>query len=60
MFGDKDRYVTAAYKQKLEEDQKWLEEEKLRDQVEAAQDVRKIGMNDFYRYLSTDNPCMTL
>lgn len=41
--------MTAAYKKKLEEDQRWLEEEKLRDQVEAAQDVRRIGMNDFYR-----------
>lgn len=51
MFGDKERFVTAAYKRKLEEDKKWLEEEKLREQVEAAQDVRKRGhMGDFYRF----------
>ena len=50
LFGDKERFVTAAYKRKLEEDKKWLEEEKLRDQVEAEQDVRKRGhMGDFYR-----------
>ena len=42
--------MTAAYKKKLEEDRKWQEEEKLREAVEAAQDVRKKGhMGDFYR-----------
>jgi hypothetical protein len=28
LFGDKERFVTAAYRKKLEEDRKWLEEEK--------------------------------
>lgn len=42
--------MTAAYKAKLEEDKKWLEEEKLREQLEDQQDVRKRGhMGDFYR-----------
>lgn len=50
LFGDKERFVTAAYRKKLEEDRKWQEEEKLRDEIEAAQDVRKKGhMGDFYR-----------
>ena len=50
LFGDKERFVTAAYKAKLEEDKKWLAEEALRDKIEAQQDVRKRGhMGDFYR-----------
>ena len=50
LFGDKDKFVTAAYKKKLEEDKKWLEEEAFRDKVEADEDVRKRGhMGDFYR-----------
>ena len=51
MFGDKDRFVTAAYKRKLEEDKKWLAEEKLREEMEAREDVVKKGhMGDFYRW----------
>lgn len=42
--------MTAAYKRKLEEDKKWLEEEKMKEELEAKQDVRKRGhMGDFYR-----------
>ena len=51
LFGDKESFVTTAYKKKLEEDKKWQEEEKMRDKVEAEQDVRKRGhMGDFYRW----------
>ena len=51
LFGDKDRFVTSAYKRKLEEDKKWLAEEKLREELEAREDVVKKGhMGDFYRY----------
>jgi len=54
LFGDKDRFVTAAYKKKLEEDQKWLAEEKIREARDAKQDVTKAGhMGNFYRCL----PC---
>ena len=50
LFGDKDRFVTAAYKKKLEEDQKWLAEEKIREARDAKQDVTKAGhMGNFYR-----------
>lgn len=56
LFGDKDKFVTGAYKKKLEEDKKWLEEEALRDKVEEDEDVRKRGhMGDFYRNLLTKN-----
>ena len=50
LFGDKDKFVTAAYKKKLEEDKKWLEEEAIREKKEAEEDVTKRGhMGDFYR-----------
>ena len=46
--------MTAAYKKKLEEDQKWLAEEKIREARDAKQDVTKAGhMGNFYRCL----PC---
>ena len=42
--------MTAAYKRKLEEDSKWLAEEKLREEIEKREDVVKKGhMGDFYR-----------
>ena len=31
LYGDKEKFVTAAYRKKLEEDRKWLEEEKIAD-----------------------------
>ena len=50
LFGDKEKFVTAAYRKKLEEDKKWLEEERRREEAEAADDVRKKGhLGDFYR-----------
>jgi Coiled-coil domain-containing protein 55 (DUF2040) len=30
LFGDKEKFVTAAYKRKLEEQQKWLADQKLK------------------------------
>lgn len=39
LFGDKEKFVTKAYKQKLAEQAKWLEEEKKLAAVEAANDV---------------------
>lgn len=52
LFGDKEKFVTAAYKRKLEEEKKWLAEEKVREAQEAKDDVVKRGhMGDFYRCL---------
>jgi len=52
IYGDKEKFVTAAYKKKLAEDQKWLEEEKRKEEEEKRNDVTKReGMGDFYRNL---------
>jgi len=52
LFGDKDKFVTAAYKKKLEEDQKWLEDEKRKEELESKNDVTKReGLGEFYRNL---------
>ena len=44
-FGDKPKYMTAAYKKKLIEDKKWEYEDKLADEIEKNTDIRKSGMN---------------
>lgn len=52
LFGDKEKFVTSAYKKKLEEDKKWLAEEKVREAEEQKNDVVKKGhMGDFYRFV---------
>lgn len=44
--------MTAAYKKKLEEDKKWLAEEKVREAQEQKNDVVMKGhMGDFYRFV---------
>ncbi|TVU00299.1 hypothetical protein EJB05_54287 [Eragrostis curvula] len=49
LFGDKDKFVTSAYRKKLEEQQKWLEEEKRRQRQEEKEDVtKKKDLSDFY------------
>ena len=40
LYGDKDKCVTRAYKEKLAEEAKWLAEEKRQDAKEEANDVR--------------------
>ncbi|CAK0786621.1 hypothetical protein CVIRNUC_009835 [Coccomyxa viridis] len=56
LFGDKDKFVTAAYKKKLEEDQMWLAEEKIREARDAKHDVIKAGhMGNFYRNIMSNN-----
>ncbi|KAK9833323.1 hypothetical protein WJX81_006455 [Elliptochloris bilobata] len=56
LFGDKDKFLTAAYKRKLEEDQKWLAEERLREAAEKRASVVSRGhMGDFYRNVLTNN-----
>jgi len=44
-FGDKEKFVTRAYREKLEERKKWLAEEQRREAVEAANDVSTTGKN---------------
>ncbi|XP_023873045.1 uncharacterized protein LOC111985623 [Quercus suber] len=39
LYADKDKFVTSAYKKKLEEQKKWMEEERLRELREAQDDV---------------------
>ena len=59
LFGDKESFVTAAYKKKLEEDKKWLAEEAIREEQEKRDDVKKRGhMGDFYRSGSL-NSCLS-
>ena len=39
LFADKDKFVTSAYKRKLAEQEKWKEEERLRELREERDDV---------------------
>lgn len=39
LFAGKDKFVTSAYKKKLAEQQKWMEEERLRQLKEEKEDV---------------------
>ncbi|XP_003579807.2 nuclear speckle splicing regulatory protein 1 [Brachypodium distachyon] len=49
LFADKDKFVTSAYRKKLEEEQKWLEEERRRQLQEEKDDVtKKKDLSDFY------------
>jgi len=49
LFGDKDKFVTSAYRKKLEEEKKWLEEERRRQLQEERDDVtKKKDLSDFY------------
>ncbi|XP_075638107.1 uncharacterized protein LOC142610232 [Castanea sativa] len=49
LYADKDKFVTSAYKKKLEEQKKWMEEERLRELREAQDDVtKKSDLSDFY------------
>ncbi|GMH48507.1 hypothetical protein TrRE_jg5803, partial [Triparma retinervis] len=50
IYGDKDKFVTGAYKRKLEERKKWEEEQKRNDEEEnKGGGVEKRGMGGFYR-----------
>eukprot|EP00271_Cylindrocystis_brebissonii_P011992 TRINITY_DN30020_c0_g1_i1.p1 TRINITY_DN30020_c0_g1~~TRINITY_DN30020_c0_g1_i1.p1 ORF type:complete len:400 (+),score=95.63 TRINITY_DN30020_c0_g1_i1:147-1346(+) len=52
LFGEKEKFVTRAYREKLAERAKWLEEEKRKDALEMANDVTKReDLSDFYRNL---------
>ncbi|PIM99096.1 hypothetical protein CDL12_28409 [Handroanthus impetiginosus] len=49
LYADKDKFVTSAYKKKLAEQAKWLEEERRREMREEKDDVtKKTDLSDFY------------
>ncbi|KAL3518606.1 hypothetical protein ACH5RR_021195 [Cinchona calisaya] len=49
LYAGKDKYVTSAYKKKLAEQAKWMEEERLRELQEEKEDVtKKSDLTDFY------------
>ncbi|KAL4360883.1 hypothetical protein GQ457_04G017780 [Hibiscus cannabinus] len=49
LYADKDKFVTSAYKKKLAEQAKWMEEERLRQVREEKEDVtKKSDLSDFY------------
>ncbi|XP_018477859.2 uncharacterized protein LOC108848903 [Raphanus sativus] len=49
LYSGKEKFVTGAYKKKLEEQKKWLAEERLREIREAKDDVtKKKDLSDFY------------
>ncbi|WOG84423.1 hypothetical protein DCAR_0103606 [Daucus carota subsp. sativus] len=53
LHSDKEKFVTGAYKRKLAEQAKWLEEDRLRELREQKEDITKKGdMSDFYFNLS--------
>lgn len=53
LYADKDKFITSAYKKKLAEQAKWMEEERLRELREEKEDVtKKTDLSDFYFNLS--------
>ncbi|KAG6510531.1 hypothetical protein ZIOFF_028555 [Zingiber officinale] len=49
LFADKEKFVTSAYKKKLAEQAKWLEEERQLKILEEREDVtKKSDLSDFY------------
>ncbi|XP_042044877.1 nuclear speckle splicing regulatory protein 1-like [Salvia splendens] len=53
LYADKDKFVTSAYKKKLAEQAKWIEEERFRELREQKEDVTtKADLSDFYFNLS--------
>jgi coiled-coil domain-containing protein 55 len=56
LYGDKEKFVTAAYKKKLEEEAKWKAEQKQKQVDEEQNAVEKKGhMGDFYRNILRNN-----
>ena len=49
--GPTERFVTQAYKLKLQEKEQWEEEERRAAELEDSMDVRKTGMTGFYSNL---------
>jgi coiled-coil domain-containing protein 55 len=55
LYGDTEKFMTSAYKKKLEEEKKWEYEDKLTDIVEQKTDYRSRGMHGFYSNLMNKN-----
>ena len=55
LYGDTEKFMTSAYKKKLEEEKKWEYEDKLIDIVEQKTDYRSKGMHGFYANLMSKN-----
>ena len=56
LFGDKGKFVTSAYRKKLEEQEKWKAEARKQEAREKAEDVTKrADLSDFYRNLMGGN-----
>lgn len=55
LYEDKEQFVTSAYRKKLEEDKKWQERERMREEQEAREGVAKKGMAAFYFSSMTKN-----
>ncbi|KAH6793661.1 hypothetical protein C2S52_004138 [Perilla frutescens var. hirtella] len=55
LYADKDKFVTSAYKKKLAEQAKWMDEERLRELQEEKEDVtKKTDISDFYFNLANN------
>ena len=54
-FGDTERYVTAAYKQQLQESRKWDAEDARAAELEEQTSASSAGMHGFYANLLTKN-----
>eukprot|EP00878_Enallax_costatus_P018959 GHUV01019986.1.p1 GENE.GHUV01019986.1~~GHUV01019986.1.p1 ORF type:complete len:316 (+),score=157.86 GHUV01019986.1:692-1639(+) len=53
MFDNEEKFITSAYRKKLEEDKKWIENQKLKDMEDERNDVTKLGhMNNFFTNLT--------
>ena len=56
LYGDKEKFITSAYRKKLEEDEKWKKEELEREQREREREVQgKSDMTSFYANLMNRN-----
>ncbi|GMH41386.1 hypothetical protein BSKO_09296 [Bryopsis sp. KO-2023] len=56
LFGDKEVFVTSAYKKKLQEEKLWLEEQKRKEALEEKSDVTKRkDLREFYQNLYCSN-----
>lgn len=56
IYGTKEKFVTTAYRKKMEEEQKWKMEQELKKKQEEDAAVEKKGhMGDFYRNLFKTN-----
>lgn len=60
LYGEKEKFVTSAYKAKLIESQRWEKEDERLALLEKANDVTKLsdGLGSFYSNLTTKNIAM--